>query len=118
MRSGRWCRNISDRPGAPARAPPRNEVTASRTCWPGLALVLRKAVTALAYAPGGVILAVGYASGTTALWDTDTGKATAHLAVPGSGNAVESLAFAPDASLLAVASQARSTYLWHITQLP
>src|SRR5216683_1115016 len=40
-----------------------------------------KAVTALAYAPGGVILAVGYASGATALWDADTGKATAHLSV-------------------------------------
>jgi WD40 repeat protein len=53
------------------------------------------AVTALAYAPGGVSLAVGYANGTTAQWDTATEKATAHLSVPGSGKAVKGLAFAP-----------------------
>jgi hypothetical protein len=41
MRSRRWWGNISDRPGAPARAPPQNELTASRMCWPGLALVFR-----------------------------------------------------------------------------
>ena len=37
MRSRRWCRSISDLPGAPAKAPPQNELTASRMCWPGLA---------------------------------------------------------------------------------
>ena len=39
MRSRRWWRNISDLPGGPAGAPPQNGLTASRMCWPGLALV-------------------------------------------------------------------------------
>lgn len=41
MRSMRWWRNISDLPGAPAKAPRRSELTASRMCWPGLALAFR-----------------------------------------------------------------------------
>gem|GEM_PF-5011635 len=41
MRSRRWWRKVSDLPGAPAKAPPQNELTASRMCWPGLALVFR-----------------------------------------------------------------------------
>ena len=32
MRSRRWRRSISDLSGAPARAPPQNELTASRMC--------------------------------------------------------------------------------------
>jgi SAM-dependent methyltransferase len=34
-RSRRWWRSTSDPPGGPVRAPPRSELTGSRTCWPG-----------------------------------------------------------------------------------
>jgi hypothetical protein len=50
MRSRRWWRNISDLPGAPAKASPQNELTASRMCWPGLALVFRSSSSSQATA--------------------------------------------------------------------
>jgi SAM-dependent methyltransferase len=48
MRSRRWWGDISDRPDAPAKAPPDNELTASRMCWPGPALVIRSSSSSAA----------------------------------------------------------------------
>ena len=41
--------NISDLPGASAKAPPHSELTASRTCWPGPALMFRSSSSSPAF---------------------------------------------------------------------
>ncbi len=54
----------------------------------------------LAFSPDSRILAVGTGSGTTQLWDTDTGTLTNTLSSNSSRNHVSSLTYSPDGRLL------------------
>ena len=73
---------------------------------------------AVAFAPNGIVLAVG--DGNTYLWDVVTGKLTATLTEPKAADdtedaGVDSLAFAPNGTTLAVGGGDADAYLWDTT---
>src|SRR6185437_2984319 len=82
-------------------------------CWPQTSWV-----TALAFQPGGLLLASGHDDGVVRLWDYAAGRLAYELRGPispsGSGGdlAVSALAFRPDGRRLAVAAEDRSILLW------
>lgn len=70
-------------------------------------------IMAVAFSPGGKMLAVGYGDGTVKLCESSTGRELARLT--GHGAAVKTLAFSPDGSRLATAGQEGVMRLWDIT---
>jgi WD40 repeat protein len=69
---------------------------------------------AMAFAPGGTILAIGDSLGTVHLWNTATGKTTAAFTTPDSSGA-SALAFAPDGGTLIIGNVKGSIYKWRIS---
>jgi WD40 repeat protein len=67
-------------------------------------------VKALAYSPGGTVLALGRADGTINLWDVTARKRRGELAA---GGPITALAFAPDGSLAAATADGRvAVWAW------
>ena len=66
--------------------------------------------------PSGTVLATGYATGKTYLWDTRNWRLLGRLTDPGkhSGAGVTSLTFSPDGKTLATGDANGFTALWHI----
>ena len=89
-----------------------SELTA---CWPQASWV-----TALAFQPGGLLLASGHDDGAVRLWDRAGGRLAYELrpliSPSGGGKdlAVSALAFSPDGRKLAVAAEDRSIVLWEL----
>jgi WD40 repeat protein len=75
-------------------------------------------VLALAFGPGGRLLAAGDTAGTARVWDTDTGRlVNTFRGTPdssGAVGAVSALVFDGDGSRLAVGSQDRSVTVWAV----
>ena len=74
---------------------------------------------AVAFSPGGAMLATGDINGHAYLWDTATGQRTATLANFTSRQAAripsaDSVAFSPGGGMLAVGDNNGSTYLWNV----
>ena len=69
-------------------------------------------VTSVAFAPNGVILAVG-SGATVQVWDVDT---KAHIATFGVTGTVTSVAFAPDGATLAAGSRDDTVQLWDVSE--
>jgi WD40 repeat protein len=69
-------------------------------------------VWALAYSPGGALLAVTHGSGTVTLWDTATDQVTDRLRLQ--PNPLRALAFSPDGRTLAAAGDGASVRLWDL----
>jgi WD40 repeat protein len=86
-------------------------------CWPQ-----RSWVTALAFQPGGLMLASGHDDGIVRLWDYAGGRLSYELRGPISPSntsppsAVSALAFSVDGSKLAVAAEDRSILLWDVNK--
>jgi WD40 repeat protein len=80
--------------------------------WParGRVLVQRGAVTSVAYAPAGDLLATGSGDTAVRLWQPQTGALVATLR--GHGDWVFDVAFAPDGRTVASASWDRTARLW------
>jgi len=84
-------------------------------CWPQASWV-----TALAFQPGGLLLASGHDDGGVRLWGYSGGRLAYELRAPispsgGSGDlAVSALAFSLDGRRLAVAAEDRSIVLWNL----
>jgi WD40 repeat protein len=84
-------------------------------CWPQASWV-----TALAFQPGGLLLASGHDDGGVRLWDHAGGRLAYELRPPispsGGGRdlAVSALAFSLDGRKLAVAAEDRSIVLWNL----
>jgi WD40 repeat protein len=84
-------------------------------CWPQASWV-----TALAFQPGGLLLASGHDDGGVRLWDIVGGRLAFELRPPispsgGGGDlAVSALAFSQDGRKLAVAAEDRSIVLWNM----
>ncbi|MHB1425845.1 MAG: WD40 repeat domain-containing protein [Gemmataceae bacterium] len=80
-------------------------------CWPQASWA-----TALAFQPGGLLLASGHDDGNVRLWDYAGGRLARELRPPGCGGdwAVSALAFSPDGRTLAVAAENRSISLWNV----
>jgi WD40 repeat protein len=84
-------------------------------CWPQTSWV-----TALAFQPGGLLLASGHDDGGVRLWDHAGGRLAYELRPPispsGGGRdlAVSALAFRLDGRTLAVAAEDRSIVLWNL----
>jgi WD40 repeat protein len=84
-------------------------------CWPQASWV-----TALAFQPGGLLLASGHDDGGVRLWDYASGRLAYELRGPispsdGGGDlAVSALAFSLDGRKLAVAAEDRSILLWNL----
>ena len=70
-----------------------------------------KAITALAFAPDGKILATGSSDGKICLWDTATDKVIFRL--EGDKDCVYAVAFAPDSKLLATAGTGNLVIVWN-----
>jgi WD40 repeat protein len=87
-----------------------------RACWPQASWV-----TALAFQPGGLLLASGHDDGSVRLWDHAGGRLAYELRPPlspsGSGKdlAVSAVAFSVDGRKLAVAAEDRSIVVWDLT---
>jgi WD40 repeat protein len=85
-------------------------------CWPQASWV-----TALAFQPGGLLLASGHDDGGVRLWDHAGGRLAYELRPPVSPSgsskdlAVSALAFSLDGRKLAVAAEDRSIVLWELT---
>ncbi|MET7685345.1 helix-turn-helix domain-containing protein [Streptomyces sp. NPDC005423] len=69
----------------------------------------RGPVNAVAYAPGGALLATGSSDGTVRLWRTADHRTTATLTLPGR---VRAVAFSPDGRTLAATSTDGPVHLW------
>jgi WD40 repeat protein len=86
-----------------------------RACWPQTSWV-----TALAFQPGGLILASGHDDGVVRLWHYATSRLLHELRGPiapsgaGGSSAVSALAFSLDGKKLAVADEDRSILLWDV----
>ncbi len=84
-------------------------------CWPQASWV-----TALAFQPGGLLLASGHDDGGVRLWNHASGRLAYELRPPilpsgGSRNlAISALAFSLDGRRLAVAAEDRSIVLWNL----
>lgn len=74
----------------------------------------RYGVTALAVSPDGRRFATGATDGSVKLWDADTLKQTASLAVIHTGG-VRAVQFAPNGKVLATAGTDRTAKLWDVT---
>jgi WD40 repeat protein len=77
-------------------------------------------VTALAFQPGGLLLASGHDDGAVRLWDYTGGRLAYEIRPPISPStaagdlAVSALAFSPNGRKLAVATEDRSIFLWDL----
>jgi WD40 repeat protein len=86
-----------------------------RSCWPQPSWV-----TALAFQPGGLLLASGHDDGVVRLWHHASRRLAFELRGPiapsGSvgGAAISALAFSPDGKTLAVAGEDKSILLWDV----
>jgi WD40 repeat protein len=69
-------------------------------------------VNAIAFSPGGNLMATGGDDRTVIIWEAASGKARRTL--KGHDLAVTSLAFSPDATLLACGSGNASVVLWDV----
>ncbi len=84
-------------------------------CWPQASWV-----TALAFQPGGLLLASGHDDGGVRLWDHAGGRLAYELRPPISPSAlrralpVSALAFSQDGRRLAIAAEDRSIVLWNL----
>jgi predicted dehydrogenase len=81
------------------------------------ALVEYNAGAAASLSPDGKQLATADNDGITSLWDPTTGRITATLTDPSTGDLrVVAVAFSPDGKLLATADANGRTYLWNISR--
>ncbi len=84
-------------------------------CWPQSSWV-----TALAFQPGGLLLATGHDDGVVRLWQYTSQRLTHELRGPiapsgaSRGSAVSALAFSLDGKMLAVADEEKSILLWDV----
>ncbi|HEY7312135.1 MAG TPA: WD40 repeat domain-containing protein [Gemmataceae bacterium] len=84
-------------------------------CWPQASWV-----TALAFQPGGLLLASGHDDGVVRLWHYASRRLAYELRAPvvpsggPNGTAVSALAFSPDGNTLAVAAEDCSILLWDV----
>ena len=88
----------------------------SAALLPGSAVLGSSASTSvysIAFSPDGTLLAAGYYSGTTQLWNVRTRRLIASLP-DNAGGSAESVAFSPDGTLLAVGNYFGSTELWDV----
>jgi WD40 repeat protein len=77
-------------------------------------------VNAVAFAPGGRLVAAGYGNGTFQLWRT-TGKAPAPLGpelTASHSGMIESVSFSPDGKILATGGDDGLTRLWSVRDQP
>jgi WD40 repeat protein len=74
----------------------------------------REHVVAVAYHPGGKLVATASTDGTARLWDCATRKPIGPAMTLQKNNALRAVAFAPDGKSLAVGSQAGGVLLWHV----
>ncbi len=70
------------------------------------------ALSAVAYARDGTLVATASSNGDTWLWDAGTGEARGEL--PGDGGHVNGLAFSADGTRLAIAADDRAARVWRI----
>jgi WD40 repeat protein len=70
---------------------------------------------AVAFSPGGTMLAVGDNDGNAYLWNIANRKLVATLSEGSNGQAVSSVAFSPDGAILAAGDEDGSTYLWNVS---
>ena len=86
-----------------------------RTCWPQPSWV-----TALAFQPGGLLLASGHDDGVVRLWHHASRRLAFELRGPIApssslgGATISALAFSPDGKTLAVAGEDKSILLWDV----
>lgn len=106
-----WCFS----PSAHYIASGSNEISLWQTatgelqaCWPQPSWV-----TALAFQPGGLLLAVGHDDGTLHLWD-HVHQTLVHQ-LPGNHSTISALAFRPDGKVLACADESKIIRLWDVS---
>ncbi len=71
---------------------------------------LRREVSAVAFHPGGALLAAGYSDGELKLWDASGGEATTTLRT--GGTCVDAVAYSRDGAWLAAGGRAGTVTLW------
>jgi WD40 repeat protein len=87
-------------------------VSVARTRYTGILLGHATAVEAVAYRPGGSVLASGYGNGAVIVWNAVQGKRVAAFKAAGP---VWDMAFSPDGGTLAVGTRTGSVQLWNFT---